>query len=92
MTTVTRTVGVVLIALGVLAYVVTGFAHPTALYRSVLGLVILVLGVLASREVLHRHMIHAALVVALLGLIGSNAVSGRIWKYGFHPPTEGVIE
>jgi hypothetical protein len=71
MATVTRAVGVVLIALGVLAYVGTGFEHPTALYRAVLGLVILVLGVLASREALHRHMIRGALVVALLGLIGS---------------------
>lgn len=71
MTTVTRTVGAVLIALGVLAYVATGFASPTALVRAVLGLMILVLGMLASREALHRHMIHAALVVALLGLIGS---------------------
>lgn len=71
MATVTRAVGAVLIAIGVLAFAGTGFEHPTALYRAVLGLVILVLGVLASRKALHGHMIHGALVVALLGLIVS---------------------
>jgi membrane-bound ClpP family serine protease len=70
-TTVTRAVGAILIALGVIAYAVTGAASLTALLPAVPGLVILVLGVLAARESLHRHMIHAALVVALLTVLAS---------------------
>lgn len=62
MTTLTRGLGAVLIALGVVAYVAryvlrgSGIdygASPTALIPVVLGLVILVLGVLASRPALH---------------------------------------
>lgn len=90
MTTVTRTVGAVLIALGVLAYVGTGFASPTALVRAVLGLVILVLGVLASREALHRHMIYAALVVALLGLIGSIPAAAELLT-GAERPVASIV-
>jgi hypothetical protein len=44
----------------------------------VLGLVILALGALASREALHRHMIHGALGVALLGLIGSMRAAAEL--------------
>lgn len=71
MTAVTRTVGAALIAIGVIAYVVSDAASWTALLPAMLGLVVLVLGLAAGREPLHRHAIHAALVVALLGLLGS---------------------
>lgn len=71
MTTVTQIVGAVLVVLGVVAYVATGFASWTALLPSVLGLVILILGVVARRASAHQHAIHAALVVALLGGLGS---------------------
>lgn len=71
MTNVTLAVGAVLIALGVIAYVVTGFASLTALIPSALGLVIAVLGIIARRASAHQHAIHAALVVALLGVLGS---------------------
>lgn len=71
MTTVTRATGAVLIVVGVVAYVATGAASVTALAPAVLGLPILVLGLVAGRESLHRHVIHAALVVALLGVLAS---------------------
>ena len=71
MTNVTRAVGVALIAVGIIAYVVTDAASVTALAPAFVGLPILVLGLLAAREALHRHMIHGALVVALLGALGS---------------------
>lgn len=71
MTTTTQIVGAVLIALGVIAYVVTGFASATALFPSLLGLVLLILGLVARRASTHQHAIHAALVVALLGALGS---------------------
>lgn len=71
MTSVTQIVGAVLIVLGVVAYVATGFASWTALIPSVLGLVLLILGLVARRASAHQHAIHAALVVALLGALGS---------------------
>lgn len=71
MTTLTRGLGAVLITVGVGAYGLTGSSSPTALIRAVLGLVILVLGVLASRPALHRHAIHGALLVAVLLVVGS---------------------
>lgn len=71
MTTVTQIVGAVLVVLGVVAYVATGFASITALIPSALGLVMLILGLVARRASAHQHAIHAALVVALLGALGS---------------------
>ena len=71
MTTVTRATGFVLIAVGIAAYVGSGAASLTALLPAGLGLVILVLGLLASRETLRRHAIHGALAVALLGALGA---------------------
>jgi uncharacterized membrane protein len=71
MAKVTQFVGAVLVAVGVVAYVATGFASVTALLPSLLGLVIGVLGVVAARFDAGQHAIHAALVVALLGLLGS---------------------
>lgn len=71
MTNVTRAVGVVLIAVGVIAYVATGAASVTALAPAFVGVPIVLFGAFAARENLHRHMIHGALVVAVLGLLGS---------------------
>ena len=78
MTTVTRVVGAALVIIGVAGWLIAGGpgTSPTALLPAGLGIVVLVLGLLASKETLHRHMIHAALVVALLGALGTvpNAV------------------
>lgn len=71
MTAVTRTTGVVLIVIGLVGYLASGAASVTALIPAALGVVVLGLGMAAAREGLHRHMIHAALVVALLGLVAS---------------------
>jgi uncharacterized membrane protein len=71
MAKVTQLVGATLVVVGVVAYVATGFASVTALLPSLLGLVIAVLGVVAARVDAGQHAIHAALVVALLGLLGS---------------------
>lgn len=71
MTAVTRATGAALIVIGVVAYAASGGASITALLPALLGVVVLGLGVAAARERLRRHMIHAALGVALLGLFGS---------------------
>jgi hypothetical protein len=71
MIVVTRVIGTALLVLGVVAYLGTGGASATAAAPAVPGVLILVFGVLAGRESLHRHMIHAALLVALLGVLAS---------------------
>lgn len=67
----TLSTGVILTILGILAYMITGMQSVTALIPTLFGLVIFVLGLLAKRENLHKHMMHAALIIALLGLVGS---------------------
>lgn len=78
MIAVTRLVGAALIVVGIAGWLIAGGpgTSATALLPAGLGVVVLALGLLAGREALHRHMIHAALVVALLGLLGTvpNAV------------------
>lgn len=71
MAKVTQSVGAILIVVGVVAYIATGFSSWTALLPSIIGAVIAVLGVVAARSDAGQHAIHAALVIALLGLIGS---------------------
>lgn len=73
MITVTRLVGAALIVVGLAGWLIAGGpgTSATALLPAGLGVVLLALGLLAAREALHRHMIHAALVVALLGLLGT---------------------
>ena len=71
MTLLTRSLGLALILVGVVAYLATGRTSVTALIPAFLGVIIAVLGVLAARPALHRHAIHAALVVALLGALGT---------------------
>lgn len=71
MIAVTRGVGAVLVAVGLVAYAVSGADSLTALLPSLLGVLILGLGLLAARPAYHRHAIHAALAVALLGFLGT---------------------
>ena len=71
MTSLTRGLGAALIVVGLVAFLATGSDSPTALIPAALGVLLLVLGLLAGRENLHRHAIHTALVVALLGALGT---------------------
>ena len=71
MVTITRVVGVVLVVVGVVAYLVTDRASVTALLPAFLGAPILLAGIVAGRERLRPHAIHLALVLALLGVLGT---------------------
>lgn len=71
MTATTRALGVALIVVGVVSFIATGSDAATALIPAFLGLVILALGVAAGKESLHQHAIHGALVVAVLGALGT---------------------
>lgn len=61
--------GIILIVLGVIAYIATAFASWTALIPAILGLVILICGLVALRN--QKVGVHIALVVALLGILGT---------------------
>ncbi|MFO7779392.1 MAG: hypothetical protein R6V28_13675 [Nitriliruptoraceae bacterium] len=67
----TRLTGAVLIVIGVVGYAVTGGASLTALLPTVLGIPILGLGMWAGDQARRRTAIHAALVLALLGFLGT---------------------
>lgn len=71
LTTITLAVGAVLTGLGIAGYALTGATSLTALIPSLVGVLILACGVIARREKLRRHAIHAALAIALLGALGS---------------------
>lgn len=65
--------GALLILIGVIGYIyglVIGNASPTALIPAIFGIMMAVLGFFAiSKETLRKHLMHAAVVVALLGFI-----------------------
>ena len=59
------------IALGLGGYFLTGAVHKTALIPAVIGIVLLILGLLAGNEKLRMHVMHAALLIGLLALLGT---------------------
>lgn len=64
--------GFLLIVVGVVGYFATDRVSLTALIPAAFGLVILLLGALGqAKEDLNKHAMHAALVVALLGFLGT---------------------
>jgi hypothetical protein len=71
MATTTIWIGVALIVLGLVAFFGTGAASPTALIPAYFGVVLALLGLLARNEARRKHVMHAAVVVGLLGFLGS---------------------
>lgn len=71
--------GTLLVLIGILGYVngvMTGQASMTALIPAAFGIVLVLLGVFARKsEGLRKHLMHAAVVVALLGFL---ATAGRL--------------
>ncbi len=64
--------GILLIILGIISYVATGGASATALIPSFFGIAFVGLGVLANKkESMRKHSMHAALLLAILGIGGS---------------------
>ena len=64
-------IGVALIIVGLAGYFLTGAVSLTALIPAAFGLVIALSGLLARDARKRKHAMHAAVVVALLGFLGS---------------------
>lgn len=65
-------IGILLIILGVLSYILTGAASATALIPAFFGIVFIGLGLLTrKKESMRKHAMHAALLLAILGIGGS---------------------
>ena len=65
-------IGLILMATGLIGYFGTGRESLTALIPTIFGLIMAGLGLLASwRPGARRHAMHAAAAVALLGFVGS---------------------
>lgn len=72
MTALTLWTGGILTATGLIAYLVTGAESITSLIPAVIGVLLLIAGGVAARAPgARRHAVHAALVIALLGALGS---------------------
>ncbi|MEK7414900.1 MAG: hypothetical protein AAB263_16420 [Planctomycetota bacterium] len=71
MPTITIVLGVLLIILGVASRVLSDSPSWTVLIPAIIGALFLVLGLLALRQALRKHAMHAAALVALLAIGGS---------------------
>ena len=71
MLSLTRTIGFLLILLGVVGYVATGGASITALSPAMVGAVFLILALVARSAEARKHAMHAAVAIALLGVLGT---------------------
>ena len=63
--------GGVLVAVGLIAYVASGAVSLTALIPSGLGVLLLAAAVIARNPKLRRHSLHAAMMVALIGIVAT---------------------
>ncbi len=71
MSSTTRTLGLVLILLGLVSYFGTGRTSVTALIPAFFGAVFVILALVARNEAARKHAMHAAVALALLGLLGT---------------------
>ncbi len=67
----TTALGVALIVLGLAGYGLTGAASLTALIPAAFGVLFVLAGLLARDDRKRMHAMHAAVVIALLGFLGS---------------------
>lgn len=75
-------IGILLIILGLTSYYLTDAASFTALIPSFFGAVFGLLGLLGKRsESMNKHAMHAALLLAILGLAGSFSGLWSMFSY-----------
>lgn len=76
--------GIALFVLGLGGYLLTAASSLTALIPAAFGLLLVVAGLLARHDRLRMHAMHAAVVVAAIGFLGSVRGLFRIADV-FHP-------
>ena len=59
------------LVLGIAGFVLTGSTHKTALIPCVFGVLFLIFGLLARKDNLRKHVMHAAVLIALLAFLGT---------------------
>jgi hypothetical protein len=59
------------LVLGIGGFVLTGSTHKTALIPCIFGVLFLIFGFLARKDNLRKHAMHAAVLIALLALLGT---------------------
>lgn len=64
--------GWLLFAIGIAGYVASGMSSTTALIPSIFGIAFVLLGWIAmQKESMRKHLMHAAAILGLLGIIGT---------------------
>jgi hypothetical protein len=71
MSSTTIVFGFAYLILGISGFVLTGSVHKTALIPCVFGLLFLVFGLLGRKESLRKHVMHIAVLIALLAFLGT---------------------
>jgi len=59
------------LVLGIAGFVLTGSTHKTALIPCVFGVLLLIFGLLARNDNLRKHVMHAAVLIALIAFLGT---------------------
>lgn len=86
--------GVLLVLLGVGAFVITGAEHKTALIPAYFGVVLAALGALAAAKPgIRMHVMHGAVLIGILGFAGSvpGAVKLLKWAGGTEPARPAAV-
>ena len=71
MSSTTITFAFAYLVLGIGGFVLTGSTHKTALIPCIFGVLFLIFGLLARKDNLRKHAMHAAVLIALLALLGT---------------------
>ena len=67
----TRLVGIALMLIGIGSYWLTGRTSVTALIPAFFGILFVALAYVARNEAVRKHAMHAAVAVALIGMLGT---------------------
>ncbi len=70
---ITRLFGLILIALGIASYTLTGRTSVTAMIPAFFGAAFLVCAIVARKEAMRRHAMHAAVALGLIGALAALA-------------------
>ncbi|HEV7297838.1 MAG TPA: hypothetical protein VGN72_00615 [Tepidisphaeraceae bacterium] len=94
MAKITIAFGVLLILLGAGGYALSDVKSLTAFIPSVVGVILLILGAIAAaKPQLNKHVMHAAVTIALLGFLGAapGLFKAFAWMGGTEPARPGAV-